>query len=342
MGQDVYGVVRGQAVQFRPEWRDDTPHFQLLLRAGRAPFRIAVNTRSNEPGPGNSDLLYLVDERFRHPVTERLERMPPGFTRVAKRPGGAAVDYLRANLFDPSCMNRIPAHLPGPENDLNDELAFHANRSIHDPAVEFFVVGNRWGPERGHPDEVFDFEPGNGVHDIHMNQGNTGRHAHGNGPWQDGAIFVRGPGDDRWVAIFLAFQGQFWHTDHRGDPVPAAPAARTPNGDTFGPGEPCTAVRIVAGMVNPVEGGERTVTLLNITPEDARLDGWSLADDRDRRQPLHGLVPAGQTRVVPIERPLDVRWDGGALTLYDPDGLRVHGVSWTKRETRRRGWTVAF
>ena len=63
------------------------------------------------------------------------------------------------------------------------------------------------------PDKIFGFRPGNGVHDIHMNQGNSGRFRDDDGVWQDGGLLFQFPGEDRWVAIFLAFQSQAWHTD---------------------------------------------------------------------------------------------------------------------------------
>ena len=33
---------------------------------------------------------------------------------------------------------------------------------------------------------------------------------------------------------------------------------------------------------------------------------------------------------------------GGAITLLDPAGLKVHGVSYTADQARREGWTILF
>ena len=337
---DTYGIVRGRARAYRREWRNESPHFQLLIEAGGMPFRAAINTKSNDPGPGNSDLLYLVDDNFLHPICDDLYRLRPGFTPARKRPDGPALDYQRANLFDHSVMRRIAAFLPGPDNDLNDELSFHATRSIESPRVEVFIVGNLWGPETGQRDEVFDFEPGSGIHDIHMNQGNAGRHAHGNGIWQDGAVFILDASTGVWVAIFLAFQEQAWHTDSDGHPLPTGPKSGT--GYEPDPEEPDLAVRIVAALVNPERDHDETVTLLNITPEPIELVGWELGDQRNRRQTLRGTIPAGGVRQIDVADGLELGRDGGSLTLYDPQGSKVHGVSWTNREARRQGWTLTF
>ncbi|HEY8720391.1 DUF2278 family protein [Pengzhenrongella sp.] len=63
------------------------------------------------------------------------------------------------------------------------------------------------------PDKVFGFLPGNGVHDVHMNQGNGGSFGRDDGVWQDGGLLLHLVTEQRWVAIFLAFQSQAWHTD---------------------------------------------------------------------------------------------------------------------------------
>jgi uncharacterized protein YukJ len=59
-----------------------------------------------------------------------------------------------------------------------------------------------------------------GIHDIHMNQGNpAGNHGGDNGIWQDGALFLSLPGQGTWTAVFLAFQTENWNTNDNGDPV---------------------------------------------------------------------------------------------------------------------------
>ena len=42
-------------------------------------------------------------------------------------------------------------------------------------------------------DRYFGFLPGNGVHDIHMNQGNAGRFIEQDGVWQDGSLLFHYP-----------------------------------------------------------------------------------------------------------------------------------------------------
>src|SRR6185369_7218859 len=171
---------------------------------------------------------------------------------------------------------------------------------------------------------IFGFLPGNGIHDIHMNQGNSGQFVDDDGVWQDGGLLVYFPSVDRWTAIFLKFQSQSWHTDDATGhtiatpaPVPAPDVPPGPEPSPVTPGEPDLRVRIVAALVNPHGGdqGHETVTLLNVTDTDQPLTGWALANRSKAKCPLTGVVKAGAT--VSITLPVDVPLsnEGGLITL---------------------------
>jgi uncharacterized protein YukJ len=179
------------------------------VHADGTSYRVAVNVKS-QLSP--SELLFLVDGCFRHPVTAGLPDIPQGFTELQGKPGCLALDFIRSNLFDRLRLRPLPPNLPGPDNDLSDRVEHYVGRAIREHDSEVYAFGERWRPEQGKPDKIFGFVPGNGVHDIHMNQGHDPQFAH-DGVWQDGALAFRFPSTDQWVAIFLAFQSQAWHTD---------------------------------------------------------------------------------------------------------------------------------
>ncbi|MCA9878512.1 MAG: YukJ family protein [Thermomicrobiales bacterium] len=215
----VYTLAKGRALSHRVERGGKSPHFQILLECHDTLMRLAINTRSGSSKGHTAELLYLADDDFRHPLIELLTDVPDGVQPIPSRPGGLAIDYQRGHLFDPRDMRRIPASRPGARNDLSDELLARATRAINHPHARVYAYGTRWGPELNSTDHVFDFTPGNGIHDIHMNQGNTDEHRHDNGTWADGALFFsNGPGGP-WTAIFLAFQTQSWRTDTHGNPI---------------------------------------------------------------------------------------------------------------------------
>jgi uncharacterized protein YukJ len=331
-----YGVLAGRAVAKRREDGADSPHYQIQLvdQAG-TDYRIAVNVLS-QLAP--AELLYLAEDDFRHPITETLPAAMSGWTALKSEPGAGGLDFVRGNLFDHAAMRTLPADLPGADNDLADRLDHYVDRAIADPTVAVYAFGQRWGPEPATPDKIFGFRPGNGVHDIHMNQGNSGSFRQDDGVWQDGGLLLRfATPQPHWAAVFLAFQSQAWHTDDTtGHTLPDTPQ---PGAD----GDP--PLRIVAALVNPLGPAPEaeTITLLNASPEAISLSGWTLADRAERRLTLPaGTLPAGATLVIPVSPTLSLGNDGGILTLLDPQGLKVHGVSYTRDQATREGWTIAF
>src|SRR5215510_16034188 len=239
MALDEYGVLAGQVVDRRAEGGTDSPHFQILVQAGAERFRLAVNVMSQQ---SPSELLYLADEAFAHPLVQALPALPDGFTPLASEPGGVALDYIRGNLFDRTAMRALPSIVTGPDNDLADKLEHFVGRATGDLAVRVYVFGQRWGPETI-ADKIFGFQPGGGVHDIHMNQGNSPQFQRDDGVWQDGGLLIHYPDPDQWVAIFLAFQSQAWHTD---DASGHTIADQPPGLETTD-----ARVRIVAALINP-------------------------------------------------------------------------------------------
>lgn len=333
-----YGVLAGRAVAKRREGGTESPHYQIQLvdQAGTN-YRIAVNVLS-QLAP--SELLYLADDDFRHPITETLPAAMSGWTALKSESGVGGLDFVRGNLFDRAAMVALPADLPGQDNDLADRLDHYVDRAVADPTVAVYAFGQRWGPEEQIPDKVFGFRPGNGVHDIHMNQGNSGSFRKDDGVWQDGGLLLRfATPQPHWVAVFLAFQSQAWHTDDTTGHALSDVPPPTPGAD----GE--ARLRIMAALVNPLGPAPEaeTVTLLNASPETIDLTGWTLADRAKHRLALPAsTLPAGATLVVPVSPTLSLGNNGGIVTLLDPRELKVHGVSYTRDQAEREGWTIAF
>jgi uncharacterized protein YukJ len=73
------------------------------------------------------------------------------------------------------------------------------------------------------------FSQGNGLHDVHLNQGSSKGFIHRpdddsndhNDIWQDGAVMVD-IGEPEWAAYFSAFNQQLVPTDELGNPQPGA------------------------------------------------------------------------------------------------------------------------
>ncbi len=324
-----YGVLKGKAVDSRREEAGDSPHYQVQVMAGNTNFRVPVNVKS-QVAP--SELLFLVNDNYQHPVLARLIDLPLTFTPLPSTPGGAALDFIRGNLFDRLEMRPLPPNLPGQDNDLNDMLEHYVQRAIQDPQASLYAFGQRWGPEPNTPDKIFHFQPGNGVHDIHMNQGNVSPFLDDDGVWQDGALMFHFPSPDQWVAIFLAFQSQGWHTDDQtGHTIP----------DIV---EPDHIVRIVGALVNPIGPApeQEKVIILNTSPNAIDLTGWKIADKMKHKQDLSGSIAPGDIAMVLLSPQVQLGNKGGIITLLDREGLKVDGVSYTAEQASREGWVIVF
>jgi hypothetical protein len=166
-----------------------------------------------------------------------------------------------------------------------------------------------------------------------MNQGSVGRFQRDNGVYQDGAILIHFPSRHQWVGIFLAFGSQSFHTDDRtGDAITEVPVE--------------AAVRILAALVNPMGAdlGKESVTLINVSPDVVDLNNWALADKQKRKSPLRDIrLKAGSVVTVPLSgADAQLSNEGGIITLLDARGIKIHGVSYTKEQAQKQGWTLVF
>ena len=327
-----YGILKGRPIARRLGF-GSSPHYQVHLVDDDDDYRIAVNVKSKQ---SPSELLYLIVENYLHPLVDELNALPAGFTPVERAPGGLALDYIRANLFRPDQMVPLPFDVAGPDNDLNEKIDYHVQRALAEEDAAIYAFGERWGPEANARDKYFGFKPGNGIHDIHMNQGSVEKFKKYNGVWQDGGMLLHLPSEDRWVAVFLAFQSQCWHTDdEKGDCV----------GDVDQPAED-KGVVIIAAMVNPVghDPGMERVLLLNTLATTVNLDGWELADKNKRRHPLDGIsLEAGAVTTVTLPgTTIHLSNKGGIITLLNSHGRKVHGVQYNKKDVSEQGRTLVF
>jgi uncharacterized protein YukJ len=327
-----YGILKGRPIARRLGF-GHSPHYQIQLVDEDDDYRIAINVKSKA---SPSELLYLIDEQFVHPNLYDLKALKPGFTEIQRGPGGLALDYIRSNLFNPHKMIPLPHDVPGPDNDLNEKLDYYVQRALADEDAEIYAFGERWGPEPDRRDKYFGFKPGNGIHDIHMNQGSVERFQKYNGVWQDGGMLIYFAADDRWVAVFLAFQSQCWHTDDdAGNCIGAADE----------PAEEKDVV-IIAATVNPAghDPGKEQVMLINTLAQRVDLDGWALADRLKRRHALDGksLAPGEVLTEVLAGDTIQLGNKGGIITLLNQHGLKVHGVKYTREDARPQGRTIVF
>jgi len=207
--------------------RGASTHYQITMQAPGGPFTVAVNIQSVD----GSEVLYAIEEGFMPPDLAGLLALPMGMTPLTSAPGGLALDYVRSTvggvpMITKAQMTLLPqfnakAKTGGAEEQMIQQARAKAlenavvtllNMTIADKDGVIYAFGSAFS-DKGKVD---------GIHDIHMNQGNpANNHGGDNGVWQDGALFLHLPAKGTWTAVFIAFQTQSWSTDSVGNPEKA-------------------------------------------------------------------------------------------------------------------------
>ena len=221
----LYGVLKGTVTGHLRDADDD--HYQILVSAGSTMYRIAVNVQSSLKPP---DLLFQSLTALPSSLTKQLTALPAGFKKLTSKPGGIAQDFVRGGVIKIDKFKVVPGDTPGADNDLKDKLEDAVVAAVDQDGALVYALGAKWGPETK-KDKYFKFTPGNGIHDIHMNQGNDKGHAGDDGIYHDGCLIFEYP-KGKYRAFFMAFQSQSFHTDDKtghtmpGGGGPAKPPAK--------------------------------------------------------------------------------------------------------------------
>lgn len=217
-----YSVLAGKPISGKVVTGAST-HYQMTVQANGGPFTVAVNIQSVD----GSEVLYAIEENFTPPDAAGLQALSTGMTPLASTPGGLALDFVReqvggAPMITRQQMTLLPQFRPQGLSEeermlsrarasaLQNAVVTLLNMTIADNDGMIYAFGSSYA-DQGKVD---------GIHDIHMNQGNpANNHGVDNGVWQDGAIFIDLPSKGTWTAVFIAFQTESWNTDASGNPV---------------------------------------------------------------------------------------------------------------------------
>ncbi len=235
-----YGVLRGKVTDAIP-YEGGTDHYQIELNANGTPYRIAVdvyselannkqthyrNGKNNQVLETDRMVMFYQDTDYIHPLTGLMPNAAVGFTPKANMEKDLLLDFIRYSpaLFPLDKMTVVPPKgTNGGDTDLNDKINPWIQKAKNNPNADVYAFGSGWNDNTGNsqPDtrKHFSADDSLGIHDIHMNQGDSGTEAHSNGTWQDGALFIHFTDTDQWVAMFFRFQNQSIDTDDSGNPV---------------------------------------------------------------------------------------------------------------------------
>lgn len=346
-----YGVLRGKVDLFKREDDLNTPHLQIRVTdENNEKWRIAVNVLSSD----NSFLIFHRAEPLQgHPLLAELLKVKSGFTVLPEpdRSASTSPDYLRAPLFDWPTGIAIPSSGPGGNDDLQDALTAYL-KNLEDADGEIYAFGAKF-PAPGEPFKEYlidrQFGTKQGIHNIHMNQGNpSGNYAKDNGVFHDGGLILKFP--DRFVGIFLRFKTEWLPTDNNGNRLPGISQEIPPGGSPVtGPVPPVVSnpiVYIERVLVNPAgdDTGKEVVVIGNTTTSPVDLTGWKIVDKNNNAETIPSLqLPPGESRLVKLSgKGAQLGNKGGTIRLENPSGVQIHAVSYSMEDARVEDRYIRF
>jgi uncharacterized protein YukJ len=199
-------------------------HYQITMQAPGGPFTVAVNIQSVD----GSEVLYDIAENFTPPDLQGLLALPMGMTALKSEPGGLALDFVRGTVNgQPMITKAQMVLLPKPNvsksgNEEERMMQRARSKALENAVVTLLnmTIADKDGVIYAFGSAYSDSGKVDGIHDIHMNQGNPkNNHGGDNGVWQDGALLIHLPSQGTWTAVFIAFQTESWNTDASGNPV---------------------------------------------------------------------------------------------------------------------------
>lgn len=240
MSLDKYGVLIGTKTKYFRDQPDDFGKFyhgNIEVLANNTTYRCAIDVDSQK-----TRVQWRIIE-FDSSELKLISQLADGWHRLESNEYSGAIDYIRWKLM--WVIVRIQFFYFLKKRISIPPMIYHArlkpfsksnvtSNSIFKLIIldqqSFWRTGNNIDAIEqlesviNQGDKVFIFgqffNSGNGVHDIHQNQGDPLNipQSHDNGIWQDGATIVQKE-DGSFVGFFNKFETQSFYTDNLGHPV---------------------------------------------------------------------------------------------------------------------------
>ncbi|CAN8105258.1 unnamed protein product [Discula destructiva] len=347
MGISNYGLWKATPTSWNGTADSDHGHLEFTDGTAGKSYEADVNIMSSDK---DKRLVYWFVSDFNptQPAIAKLQALAKGFSKQSGN-NSLALDFLRDDFLTPSAGTLL-SHNPKDPSEKNDILSYLdplLNAAVSDKATIYL-----WGSQYA------DSDGSSGIHDIHMNQGNSGSFASENGTYQDGGIVIESADGNTWQGIFLAFATEAEKTDSKGDAAGPTFAdalggstASSTSTDAARTGHATKgAVGIEAAIVNPkgpdgaasgVAKGE-TVYVQNRSAAEQSLQGWTIETEAGGKETLGNVALSAHSKrgfEVP-GAPLGNK--GGKILLKDAEGTTVSEVSYTEKEARIEGKLLYF
>jgi hypothetical protein len=342
------------------EWdrykRDDSDHND---RNVRLQWRSsAINVQSDAKQPEDNRIVFWTGKLTNPDLINRLSGLSekrfhrvsgPPEPEVADAPSNFhGIDFLRDGITQLQDGTVRPWNVDGTNNDILDAWDAFFKLAEPFPETELYIFGSLYEPKL------------DGIHNVHMNQGNTGSHKGENGVHQDGCVIIQDPSGTWWY-FFCGFASQKSATNDRTGQAETdvTLAERTGEEDPTGggvvtrppPSPPNNnAVKIKSALINPVGSDNTTdetmerVELVNLGAAAVNLAGWSIANGvgEAKALPSESLPGNGATKRFAVGPECHLSNKGGTIQVLDKTGAVVHSVDYDKSQAKPQGDWVQF
>jgi uncharacterized protein YukJ len=212
----AYGFVKAKIVsepKLKPSRHHNEIqyHLHVSMLVDGDKWDVAINVGTND----DDDLLkYKLVFDFRHPIIQTLAAADAASNDLTGQTALPALDFLRSDLLANTGKWRDSDVMDGSDATEPSAALKRLLLKAHQSGFDVYVFGRF-------------YSEGNGIHDVHLNQGSTKSFIHRPGDdsndhndiWQDGAVMVD-VGEPEWAAYFSAFNQQLVPTDDFGNPLP--------------------------------------------------------------------------------------------------------------------------
>jgi uncharacterized protein YukJ len=230
MSKLAYSLLKGRVVKAKPFSSNphQRPHYHLLIEAAGKKYDVAVNIAS-EPKRVHGGKVVHEDIHVLYAVKAAVpaEKIGPlGDVRegVASLPADSPLrlDYVTDRLVTKDEMHLLPLYNLATSPAHPDAILRLLDRAVKNNHAYAYSFGHRYDQTQP-TNAAWHFAPDDGVHNIHMNQGNKrGDHDNENGRHEDGALWIHFQDSNEWGAVYVAFQTQSWDNGPDGYPVDGA------------------------------------------------------------------------------------------------------------------------
>ena len=74
------------------------------------------------------------------------------------------------------------------------------------------------------------------------------------------------------------------------------------------------------------------------------LNGWTIVDKNKKKESItNQRLASGATSAITLSgKAAQLSNKGGIISLLDQNGIKIDGVSYTKAQVSRQGWSIKF